>query len=365
MAGFEVITEVGHQFAAENFNMKNLRQHDPGSPTKFFVKKWWEKDIPVKGFPHVNIDIVFYIEGDKAKDYNPMIRRQRRRVRDGMYAVEDRYGLWACRDYLPVQRVNEWVARGQRAVTKYHAFVNCQDFKLTANRGDIGNTSEDLLKSVKETTIGWIENTVLADKTYTQYQEELEREESYNDPKLEEEDFKKRKKKALAKRVCNVVNKQLLHPGKIELVEPRQEVGVLGLFYTVNALAPELFDFHIVDYDTRRGEDALVVVKQGPEIDKESFRFVEFKRSLEKEFNHSFRRLGAIVCWECNLGDGEEVTDIGGEKRRLRILKPGGKAQYTKYILAPDAEGHTVEVYVLRDYLKERCAIDFSPRASF
>jgi hypothetical protein len=354
----------GHQFACEDFNIKSLRQKDPGAPTKYFVKKWFEKGIPVKNFPDVHVDIVFYIEGDKAKEYNPMIRRQGRKKKEGMYAVEERYGLWACKDNLPIQRVNEWIAKGQRAITKYHGFVNCQDFKLTANRGDIGNTGEDLLKSVSETTVDWFENTVRADKIYRQYEEELEREDFYNDPKQEEEEFKRRKKKALAKRVSTVMNKQLLRPAKLELIEPRQEVGVLGLFYTINALAPELFNFHIVDYDTRRGEDALVVVKQAPEIDRESLRFVEFKRSLEREFNHSFRRLGAIVCWECNLGSGEKVTDISGEERTLKVINPGPKAEYTRYILAPNAEGHSVEVYVLRDYLKERCSIEFGPRAS-
>lgn len=117
--------DFGHKFAKENFEIKKLRQKDAASPTKYFVKRWVAKDLPVKGFPHVSVDIAFYIEGDNAKDYNPMIRRRGRPVKEGMYPVEERYGLWACKDYIPVQRVTEWVARGQRVGTKYHAFVNC------------------------------------------------------------------------------------------------------------------------------------------------------------------------------------------------------------------------------------------------
>jgi len=358
------VLDFGHKFAKENFDIKKLRERDSASPTKYFVKKWTATDLPVKGFPHITIDIVFYIEGDNAKDYNPMIRRRGRPGKEGMYAVEERYGLWACKDYIPVQPVTQWVAKGQRVGTKYHAFVNCQDFQLTANRGDIGNTREDLLKGIQDTTAEWFESTVLADKIYRQYEEELEREDIYREPKQEEEEFKKRKRAAQAKKIHRTINRTLLVRGPIDLVEPRQEVGVLSLFCTIYALNPTLFNFRIIDYDTRKGYDALVELKYGPDIGKESLRFVEFKKSLEREFDHSFTRLGGIVCWECNLANDEQVKDIGGEVRRLKITKPAAKAGHTKYMLVSETEEHNIEVFVLKDLLKERCKVEFKPRTS-
>ncbi len=356
--------DFGHRFPPENFDIKRLKQKDSVSPTKYFVKRWVGKDLQVKSFPHVSLSVVFFIEGDNAKDYNPMIRRQGRPVKEGMYSVEERYGLWACKDFIPVQNITEWVAKGKRVGTKYHAFVNCQEFQLTANRGDIGNTREDLLKAVKETISYWFENSVLADKIYRQYEEELEHEDTYREPKQEEEEFKKRKKVALAKKVYRAENARLSQKGSVELVEPRQEVGVLALFYMMYALNPKLFGFKIFDYDTKKGYDALVEVKVATEIGRESFRFIEFKKNLEREFSHSFSRLAGIVCWECNLGDNEDVKDIRGEVRHLRIAKPRNKGEHTKYMLVTNTEEHNIEVYVLKDFLKERCNIEFRPRAS-
>jgi Histidine kinase-, DNA gyrase B-, and HSP90-like ATPase len=319
--------DFGHKFPLENFDIKKLRQKDPVSPTKNFVKKWVSKDLPVKGFPHVFLSIVFFIEGDSAKDYNPMIRRKGRPFKEGMYSVEERYGLWACKDFIAVQDITDWVAGGKRVGTKYHAFANCQEFQLTANRGDIGNTRDDLMKAVKETVSYWFENTVLGDKVYRLYEEELEHEDTYREPKQEEEEFKRRKKLAAGKKVYRHENSRLLEKGAIELIEPRQEVGVLSLFYMMYALNPKLFNFRIHDYDTKKGYDALVEVKTARDLGRESLRFVEFKRNLEREFSHSFALLAGIVCWECSLGDDEDVRDIRGEVRRLRITKPRTKME--------------------------------------
>jgi hypothetical protein len=169
------VLEFGHRFPAkEQYDLKSLRREDAGSPTKYFVKKWCESGIPIKGFPHYSLDMVFYIEGDRAKSYNKMIRRQGAPVREGMYLVEQRYGLWAAKDYIPVQNLTEWIGRGQRAAsTKFHAFANCQQFKLTANRGDVGNTDERLMSAIRETIVTWFQNIVLGDPVYQKYEEEL------------------------------------------------------------------------------------------------------------------------------------------------------------------------------------------------
>lgn len=355
----------GHVFPKENCDIKKLREKDPASPTKYFVRRWVAKSIPVKKRPEVKLDIVFYIEGDKAKnDYNQMIRRPGRRSSEGMYSVEERYGLWACKDFIPIQRENEWVTTGQRSWTKYHAFVNCQAFRLTANRGDIGNTPEDLVEDIRETVYEWYKREVEDDKVYKQYADELEREEYYREPKQEEAEFRKRHKEALQKEICKIKNEQLLKRNDITLIAPRQEAGVLALFSMVYALNPELFKFRIIDYDTRKGYDALAEAKSAIEPSKSSFYFVEFKRTLEKDFNHSFDKLTAIVCWDCKLGPDEEVTDIKEMKRKLRITKPKDAKSYTKYMLQTDTEEHNIEVYVLKEYLRERCNINFHKRAS-
>ncbi len=361
------VLEFGHLFPPENYNLKELKREDPASPSKYFVKKWSQSALPVRGFPHVKLDIVFYIEGDKAKAYNPMIKRRGRPprepiTREGMYSVEDRYGLWVCRDYVPIQRMNDWIAVGKQVWTKYHAFVNCQDFHLTANRGDVGNTPDDLLSAIGETVEEWFATQVQGDKVYKRYSEELEREKSYRLPRQEETELRKRKGFARRKKVFQTSNEALLVAKEIKLIEPRQEAGVFGLFCTLYALNPDLFNLHIVDYDTHKGYDALALVDLPTSLNGQQYRFVEFKRELEKEFDHSFDRLAAVVCWDCNLGDGDPVTDIKATTRTLKITKPGPSTEYTKHMLVSDIEPHNIEVYVLKDYLKERLDIEFRPR---
>lgn len=46
------------------------------------------------------------------------------------------------KDYIPVIRVNNWISgfgTGSNSLTLIHGFINCQAFKLTANRGTIAN----------------------------------------------------------------------------------------------------------------------------------------------------------------------------------------------------------------------------------
>ena len=117
----------------------------------------------------MKIDLVISLEGDQiSREVNPMVRPrgQRGRPRYGTYTIESRYGLWACRDYIPVQRVNDWIGGSQQVWIKYHAFVNCQDFELTANLGDFSNTPEDVLTAVQETVSHLFEDEVRKSREY-------------------------------------------------------------------------------------------------------------------------------------------------------------------------------------------------------
>ena len=260
--------------------------------------------------------MVFYVEGDRAKrSYNPMIRSRGRTPQHGMYRVEDRYGLWACRDYILIKRYNEWLGLGKRLETKYHAFVNCQDFRLTANRGDIGNTPPDLLGAIENTVRQIFEDRIIGGREYQEYEEYAELERQYQTAEQEGKDFTRRCRRAMNKKVC-------AYKG-VELIEPSIEMGVVSLFNLVCALEPSAFPFRVVDYDTKRGYDALVTHHTPLDLSQESVSFVEFKYMLGCEFNHAFAHLMAIVCWDCGLSDGTEVRDIGDSVRTLSITPVG------------------------------------------
>ena len=120
-----------------------------------------------------------------------------------------------------------------------------------------------------------------------------------------------------------------------------------------------------MDYSTSRGIDALCVLESGQGgLQKGNLRYVEFKRALTSEFrDHTFARLAAIVCWECNLENGAKVRDFAGKERTLQITIP---EDHTVYMLLPppDLPASNIEVYVLKEYLKEKLGVSFKTRVS-
>lgn len=348
--------EFGHQFPQENCDIDGLIEERPSDWTKIFVKRWVFPRRQIVDHPGRFIDMVFYIEGDEAKrSYNPRIRVRGRTPEYGMYKVEGRYGLWICKDYIPIERRNEWLGLGKRLETKYHACVNCQDFRLTANRSDIGNTPPDLLNAIALTVKQTFEEDIIGSREYQTYDEAAELEEQYQTSQQERKDFDRRYRRVGTKKVSEFRG--------IELIEPGVEMGVIALFNLVYALEPSLFPFRVIDYDTKRGYDALVAQRMPGDLSRESIYFVEFKYMLTFEFNHSFDHLIAVVCWDCNLPESAEVIDIRNNRRELRITPAASQSEYTRYMLVSLRERHNIEVFVLKDYLREKLGLEFRPRS--
>lgn len=354
----------GHPFPPVSNNINQLRKSKKDSWPKFYVNKWAFLQVPLEGYPGRNIDVIFYLEGDSAKrSYNPMLARGGRPTERWHYTVSERYGLYVCKDYIPLppsQRVNEWVSE-KSEWTLYHAFVNCQYFELTANRGSIGNTDRDFLGTVRETVEKLFKTQIKSSEQYKVYEEEIELKKQRGAIETKEED----EKNEIEKRHFHVKKKHIAQyrPTKrspVTLIEPRQEVEVLMLFSIMKALRPDLFEFNILDYSTSRGIDALCTIEPTHAgLQRGDLRYVEFKRVLTYEFeNHTFERLAAIVCWECNLENGAKVQDYVGKERTLQITKKANEIIYM--LLAPeDLPLPNIKVFVLKDYLKEKLGIIF------
>ncbi len=350
--------EFGHKFADVNTNTKSLQAKDKVSPLDYYVTKWVLPKVQILGYPNSTIDIVFYIEGDEAKrEYNKMIHRPWVAWKPGEYTVGTRYGFWLCKDYIPIQKKNEWVSE-KSEWTKYHAFANCQDFRLTANRGGLENTPPDFLEAVGETIKDVFKNKISRSKDFQKYQEELLREQVEMTAEREQKAFEDRRKSALSRKVT-----ALQH---LELLEPRQESGVYSLVLQLKALEPNLFGFKVLDYDTTLGYDLLVTTDSALDLNQASMRFVEMKYELKRTFNHSFKKLAGIICWDCRLSNDEEVSDLTGEKRYLKITNKDDSLpdSYKKYMLCSYTTGHNIEVFVLKDYLKDKFNLDFRPRGT-
>jgi hypothetical protein len=353
------LLSFGHLFPKVNTSVQKLRTLDKVEPLDFYVARWVFGGAPVINFPQTTVDIVFYIEGDRAKrTYNKMIHEPWSSWLPGQYQVGNRYGLWLCKDHIPIERrdANSWVSE-KTEWTKYHSFVNCQGFRLTANRGDIGNTPPALLDGIRQTVTNIFYNSIKPSPEFKKYQLELEKEKQSQTAQKEEKDFEHRKKATLAKRTAS--------KNGVEFFEPRQESGVYSLVLQLLTMDPNTFGFKVVDYDTSTGYDLLVTKDVALDLNRASMMFCEIKFELKRDFNHSFRRLGAVMCWDTRLSNDDEVIDLTGAKRTMKITPPGQASNdYTKYMLVSSTEPHNIEVFVLKDFLKQRFGIEFRPRTA-
>jgi hypothetical protein len=171
----------------------------------------------------------------------------------------------------------------------------------------------------------------------------------------EQQDFDRRRRLTLRKKIANF--------NGVELVEPRQEAGVYSLYLILATLQPDLFAWKAVDYDTKEGYDVLARENDGLPLDRTRMAFLEFKKELGRSFDHSFGKLEAVVSWDCNLSDGDEVEDTEGKKRFLKITPKSAEQPCTKYMLISNTEPHNIEVIVLKEYINERLGLEFTPRA--
>jgi len=354
----------GHIFPRECTSLPQINKQHPNEtmPMRWYVKRWHKKGMPVQNHPHVKLDVVFSLEGDLVRrKYNTMISYHGKKE-GGDYTIEQRYGLWAAKDYIPVRQVNDWFSRGKSEWTKFHAFVNCQRFSLTANRADINNTDQQLLENIENTIQDYFENSIEPSRDYQLYKASVQEQESYRNARQEAKEFESRKKRALKKLIAYYNGVELISPGSSVFGGAGQELGVHCLFSQMDALVPDLFGFKVVDYDSHKGYDCLVSRLTNLDLNNPQLAFVEFKYKLNTEFNHSFEKLAYVVCWECELNDGTQVTGLGNEIRILDIFEKNETRDHTTFSLRALGQPHNIEVFVLKKFLKEKLGIEFLPQ---
>lgn len=95
--------EFGHPFPMISNNIKQLQKQYKDTWPKYYVNKWVFRSVPIEDYPTSSISIVFYLEGDSAKRlHNTMLTRPGRTAEQWHYTVSNRYGLYVCKDYIPL-----------------------------------------------------------------------------------------------------------------------------------------------------------------------------------------------------------------------------------------------------------------------
>ncbi len=354
----------GHTFPKESKDVDKLFDEKGTFAPKYYVRRW-KKEGHLSNFPDKKYQAIFYVEGDAIKrGYNPMLRRPGYTAPEGAYTVTERYGLWLCKDYIPMQRKNEWIVTKGTEYVRFHTFFNFQGFRLTANRGSVENTPSEIMKDIEK-------------EVRKIYKEITESDDWDNLEWLEREAFgeltKEKEKKDYEKRIKRSVKARIAEYKGITLVEPVKENkyysehGVYSLFLILKVLEPDLFPLEIVDYDTHFGIDVIAREHSNLSLDKSQLNYIEFKGKLTSPLNHSFNYLKSIICWDTDILDEGTITDVSGKERTMKVISssdPNNSDKYTKYFLDDPASPKRIEVFVLKDYLKEKIGIEFRPRTA-
>lgn len=347
------LLEFGHIFAKENTNINQLFEKYEENAADYFVKKYTYQDRSLDARPDIKYDVVIYVEGDEAKKlYNPLLKNRANRKK-GSYKVADRYGIYLCKDFVPVQRVNDWITgfgTGSNSYVMLHGFINCQKLKLTANRGSVANTNiqivneikKDLEKILNDIDVDLYKNNINTLKKWQQEAKTLE---------VEKIAFQQRKDLILSKRFFEIGGRTFL--------EPRNEAELYGLFMSIYTLYPDKFPFEPLDYDESIGVDLVARNKSDNKIADCEYWYVELKYLLgSREFNHSFRNVRMIVCWDfsSNLKDGSKITSTAGDnERQFHIGNLNGKKVY---FLDSDDSTVRIQIISLKEFIEAELEIE-------
>jgi hypothetical protein len=334
----------GHVFpSADCTDIRKLQSKDAVDPLKHYVRTWAFTDETLVKNPEKKIDFLFAIEGEAARrEYNEMLRRQGKPRRSGDYLSEERYGLWLGRGFIPVERFNSWVSE-RSEYTRMHAFVNSSDLALTANRGSVENTGQDLLADIEATVRKIFTERVETTADYQKFQDELLAIERHRHAEKEAQDYKRRIKRLESREVTTI--------NGVDFYSPESETDVIALVSGIQSLLPDLLGFVVRDYDSHFGFDGLATRNKTLAITETKHLFVEFKLDLKKDFNHSFDSLEAILCWSSRLKHGEKVVDLAGRQGTYEITSQQDNKK-ARYIVVPGS-ARNVEVIVFKELLDQ------------
>lgn len=353
--GIEEEITFGHVFPEINDNLDKLIEEYESEAANYFVKRYtFSKRL--EEHTEVTYKSFYSIEGDEIKRLtNPMISHRNNKQK-GTYRVSDRYGIWLCKDYIPIVRKNDWVVNfgtGSNAYVMIHGFINCQNLLLTANRGDISNTDpgilDELSKEIKK-EIEFIDLDLKKNGVYY-LREQQQIEKSFSQEKAE---YKRRIKEIEKKR-------KIMIDGQ-ELYEPQNESEIFGLVIKLYSLRPELFDFIPIDYNTTRGIDIIAKNKKANESMDNEYAYIELKYILRADFNHAFQFLRWIICWDFSqkINKDTEFTGLAEENDIRKLKYEEDNDGLPLYYLEGKGKAIKVEVIRLKEMIEKKMGLVFS-----
>lgn len=353
---------MGHYFPDQRTTDKEMGVYAKKVGQNKSYSDYYSKDIfkdRVYLDNNIYFDFIIYTEGYETKRRYDILLSQKGRPsisRNLLYTDGERYGLWACKGGVPIEKIDDWIfgGRGVSTYTYLHAFVDCDSFELTGTRGSIRNTDLEIIEKIKEKI-----NDIMSDRKIRNILDERQQWEEYEKTlrtiEGDEEELKKRFKEAQSKKQIYLPNGQsLLEPTKTK--SGYSESETLILLIQLLTYYPNLFPFKLLDYNTTKGIDFVVKKSDHPV-------YIELKGTMQNQVNHSFRHIYKFICYDIDLKDGDIISDTEDLKVALKINKNDhfesfddnfkGK-KFISYQLHPTSSViQSMEIIVLKKILSE------------
>jgi hypothetical protein len=347
---------LGHYFPEERNTESSMKQYAESiSSTKpyfdYYSKLIFEEQVFCDN--NLAFNLILNVEGYETKRiYNPLLTRRGASRTDISYTDTERYGLWACKSGIPVEKIDHWIEGAKGTFTFLHGFLDYDGFNLTANRGSIHNTDLEKLEIIKDKVNEIFSSKKIKDALNERV--EIEKLESQLSSIEEDgENLKKRFQQSNRRKSIEL-------PNDIILKEPRRtksgysESETLIILIQIMSIYPTLFNFNILDYDTTKGIDFVVEHQSNP-------KYIELKGTMSKKVNHPFRYIYKLICYDLDFDDRDVVMDLEDFSVALKVNKndsfqsfdDGFKGKtYRSYQLIPDSASiQSMEIIRLNTFL--------------
>ena len=356
---FEEI-KLGHYFPPQRSTDTKMKAYarsvGDNKASYYYYSKMIYNETIIAG--SLSFRLIISFEGRETKRrYDPLLTKQGRPNTPSTHTDGTRYGLWACKGGIPVEKIDDWIegGRGVGTYTYMQAFVDCDDFSLTANRGSIRNTDIEKLNLIKTEVNRVFKSSRISDAMEDrQAWEDMEK--TITSIETDRRDLMARYRKSQ--------NRKYIHlPDGLNIPEPTKtrtgysESETMIVLLALLNRYPDLFKFKILDYNTNKGIDFVIDYLGSP-------KYIELKGSLTKKINHPFRYIYKFICYDIEVQNNEIVQDLEEFKTSLCVFNNDkfesndenyNKKTYTSFVLSPEgtAQIESMEIIQLKSFVVE------------
>lgn len=362
------IAAFGHRFADSALSKAGSQRGvvDDNSAIRLTGPDDWYSDT--------GIAIVAHVEGNakQCATYN----EGRWTGHPGLYTFDDRWGLWLCKDFIPVVQHNELLARAleQSAPTIGHEFKKLRNWKvfvhdssliLTANRTAIANRAQreqqivdaltaTLTEAIKRPNFAaWIRKLQTAKSARAKDHEVADA----NERREEAKKWLGQKKRAAIDPLTAVGLSPIPKGYSLSMPEPASEQDVVLLYGILTGRYR--MPLEILNYEEHKGIDAIGLCHErklcpegGP-----TFR-VEFKYEVEarQPIGHYFAAIDVLICWRVRATGSIYEANSSGQGELRKRARPVLAAKFDTYEIVHEQDGapRVIPVLELRALFPKR-----------